>query len=443
MILNIPQPNPKQKQFLQATSKYIAYGGARGGGKSWAVRVKVALMALYWQGIKILVLRRQYPDLVKNHIEPLRELLEPLGAKYNDKHKTLRLGKSQIIFGYCDNDNDYRRYHGNEYDIICIDEATQFKEEWFDKIKTCVRGTGNFPRRMYLTCNPGDIGHAWVKRLFIDRDFKPEENPDDYEFIAATVYDNKALMDADPGYVRMLETLPPGLREAWLLGSWDVFDGQYFREWDPSVHVTADFHIPSEWRRYFTMDYGLDMLAGYCIAVSPRGEAYVYKEIYKSELIISDAAAEVKTLCAGEDIFQYFAPPDLWNRRQDTGKSVAEIFGEHGIYLTKTQNERVAGWMHMKEWLKVEVRENGERCAALRVMQNCRNLIRCMPLLQYDQKKTSDAATEPHEITHAPDAIRYFCAGRPMAAPQEEIKNNPLPFALRETEDYTGGLMNW
>lgn len=442
MKLNIPRPNAKQVQFLKAVARYVAYGGSRGGGKSWAIRIKVALLALFWQGIKILILRRTYPDLMKNHIEPLRDLLEPLGAKYNDKTKTLRIGKSQIIFGYCDNDNDLRRYQGNEYDVICIDEATQFKWEWFDALKACVRGVNNFPKHIFLTCNPGDIGHAWVKRLFIDRDFLPGENPDDYDFVAATVYDNIALMENDPEYVRNLESLSDALRDAWLYGKWDSFVGQYFTEWRAHIHVAEPFEIPAGWRRYFAMDYGLDMLAGYCIALDPQGRAFVYREVYKPNLIISDAAREIKELCAGQNIFQYFAPPDMWNRRQDTGKSVAEIFGENGIYLTKVQNQRVDGWLHMKEWMKVR-EDGGQQYSMLTFFRTCPNVIRSIPLLQFDDKHPSDAATEPHEITHAPDAIRYFCAGRPMSAPVIEHKNNPLPPALRDAEEYTGGLMNW
>ncbi len=445
MTLTIPKPTKKQDAFLRAKQRYVCYGGARGGGKSWAVRVKAALLAIYFQGIRILILRRNYPDLQKNHIEPLRDMLEGkvFRAKYNDKEKTLRVGKSQIIFGYCDNDNDLRRYQGNEYDVIFIDEATQFLWEWFDKLKPCVRGVNNFPRHIYLTCNPGDVGHAWVKRLFIDRDFQPDEDPDDYTFIAATVYDNPALLESDPEYVKNLESLSPQLRDAWLYGKWDSFIGQYFTEWRAAVHIAEPFPIPQTWRRYFAMDYGLDMLAGYLIAVSPEGQAFVYREIYQSGLIISDAAKAIKSMCDGEEIYEHLAPPDMWNRRQETGKSVAEIFQENGVYLTKASNERVAGWLDMKEWLKVYYDNDGQPTAGLKVSSNCQNLIRCIPLLQYDAKQSSDAATTPHDITHAPDAIRYFCAGRPYAARTVQKKSNNLPSALREPEVYQGGIIDW
>ena len=443
MVLSIGTPNARQVEFMRAKARYIAYGGARGGGKSWAVRVKATLLALNYAGIKMLILRRTFPELYENHIRQMRVMIGD-AAIWRSQDKTFLFPNGSIIkFGYCKAESDVLQYQGQEYDVIFMDEATQFTEYQYATLTATVRGANNFPKRMYLTCNPGGVGHSWVKRLFIDRDFTPSERPEDYVFIKATVYDNNVLMDSDPDYVHMLENLPDGLREAWLLGSWDVFAGQYFTEWEPDVHVVQPFPVPQSWRRYFAMDYGLDMLAAYVVAVDPQNRAYVIREHYESGLIISEAAQAVNDLCAGEEIFQYFAPPDLWNRNRDTGRSVAEIFLEHGIPLTQTNNERINGWMDMHEYLKVTVDEMGQRSAGLRIFSGCKNLIRCIPLLQFDEKKPNDVAGEPHELTHAPDAIRYFCAGRPYAAPPEPNKPLVLPWALRGEETYTGGVMDW
>lgn len=184
-----------------------------------------------------------------------------------------------------------------------------------------------------------------------------------------------------------------------------------------SFNGCAPFEIPDWWRWYITMDYGLDMLAAYLIAVDDHGRAYVVQEVYEGRdcgqgaegLIIKDAAERVKQLAGGRNIYEYLAPPDLWNRRQETGKSVADIFAEHGVYLTKTSNDRVAGWLAVKEWLKVYEDEQGIQAANLRIFPRCTNLIRCLPQLQYDEKRPSDVANEPHELTHGPDAIRGFC----------------------------------
>ncbi|MBQ9994701.1 MAG: phage terminase large subunit, partial [Clostridia bacterium] len=382
MTWALGSPNDKQSEFLRATARYVAYGGARGGGKSWAVRKKAILLALNYGGIKLLILRRTFTELQENHILPLQAELSGI-AIYREKDKSFTFPNgSRIKFGYCDSESDVLQYQGQEYDIVFIDEATHFTEFQYNALTAIVRGANSFPKRMYLTCNPGGVGHAWVKRLFIDREYKPSERAQDYVFIKATVYDNHVLLENDPDYVHMLENLPEDLRQAWLYGSWDVFAGQYFTEWSESIHVIAPFDIPSHWRRYVSLDYGLDMLAAYCIAIDERGRAYVYRETYESGLIISDAAQAIKRMTGSDTIYQYFAPPDMWNKRQETGKSVAEIFGEHGIYLTKAQNDRVAGWLDMHEWLKVYSDEQDISMAGLRVMRGCTNLIRCIPLLQ-------------------------------------------------------------
>lgn len=429
-------PNKKQMEFFKARARFIAYGGARGGGKSWSVRKKAMLMAVRYGGIRILIVRRTFPELRENHILPLRSELRGI-ASYKESEKAFSFPNgSRVVFGYCATENDVLQYQGQEYDVVFIDEATQFTEYQFNTLTACIRGANAFPKRMYLTCNPGGVGHAWVKRLFIDRDFRGSERPEDYVFIAAKVTDNPALMERDPGYVRMLQNLPHGLREAWLDGSWDVFAGQYFTEWDWEVHVVEPFQPPEWWRWYVTMDYGLDMLAAYLIAVDEQGTAYVVREVYRGRdlgsghdgLIISEAAEAVKELAEGVKVYEWLAPPDLWNRRQETGKSVADIFAEHGVYLTRTSNDRVAGWLAVKEWLQVFRDETGEKSAKLRMFRGCANLIRCLPQLQYDEKNPSDCANEPHELTHGPDAIRGFCVywttksnGEPRAPARKKL----------------------
>ena len=409
MQIDFGTPNPKQEEFLLSKTRFTAYGGARGGGKSFVVRLKAKLMALRYAGIRILIMRKTFPELRENHILPLMGELMGI-ATYKDSDKSFTfLNGSRLRFGYCDNDADVHQYQGQEYDVIFMDEATHFTEFQFSTLTACIRGVNGFPKRMYLTCNPGGVGHAWVKRLFIDRDYKPSENPDDYTFIQAKVTDNKVLMEQDPEYVKMLDNLPDDLRRAWRDGDWDLFAGQYFTEFKRDIHVVEPFPIPKEWRIYRTLDYGLDMLACYWVAMDERGRAFVYKEAYRSDMIISKAAELINSMTT-EQVKATFAPPDLWNRRQDTGKSVAQIFAEHGIMLTKASNARVAGWLDVKEWLS----PYGEGEANLKFFSNCTNIIRCLPQLQHDDHDPSDVSTEPHEITHGPDAIRYFCAGRPV-----------------------------
>jgi len=266
-----------------------------------------------------------------------------------------------------------------------------------------------------------------VKRLFVDRQYRKDEDPSDFKFIRASVYEYKALMEKDPGYVKMLESLPEDLRRAWLEGDWDVFAGQFFREFRRDKHVCEPFVIPQHWKRYFALDYGLDMFAGLWAAFDEEGRCYVYREAHSPEMKISDAAAKIRSHDSDE-ITAYFAPPDLWGRSADTGKSQAERYAEEGVFLSKVNANRIAGWLEVKEWLA------GDR-PRLQIFSNCENLIRCLPLLQHDQHDPNDCAKEPHEITHITDALRYLIAGRPGAAVVE--KEDPF------TPKYTGDEELW
>jgi len=418
-------PNEKQERFFKAQNRYIAYGGARGGGKSWAVRKKSVLLALNYPGIRILLLRRTIPQLRENHLLPLSSELHGI-AKYNKSEHVFDFpNKSRIKAGYCDTESDVLQYQGQEYDIIFMDEATQFTEFQFRTLTACIRGANNFPKRMYLTCNPGGVGHAWVMRLFIEREYKGNEREEDYCFIPAKVFDNTVLMEKDPGYVDTLKNLPRDLQRAWLHGDWNVFEGQYFKEFDPDIHITEPFEIPSHWRKYLSIDYGLDMLAAFWIAVNPEGIAYVYRELYKSGLIISEAAKEIKSAECGDEIYQRLAPPDLWGKRQESGKSAVDIFAQYGLIFKKASNDRIAGWYELKEWLKPYTNEFGLETARIQIFPCCKNLIRTLPKLSYDSQRPNDVSSSPHELTHAPDAIRYFVSSRPKPEVMINEKRRP------------------
>ena len=408
-------PSPKQTEFFNSRAKFTAYGGARGGGKSWALRHKLVLLCLRYPGIRTLIVRRTFAELRENHVLPLFELVVKNGlAKYSETHKAFTFSNGSIIkLGYLDSENDPLQYQGQEFDIIALDEATQMQERAFSVLSASLRGANGFPKRMYLTCNPGGVGHAWVKRLFIDRSFREVEREEDYKFIPALVFDNEALMKSNSDYVRQLEALPSDLRKAWLYGEWDAFAGQFFTEFDPDIH-TAHIVLPKNVTHYCAIDYGLDMLAALFVAVDESGRAYVYDEVYESGLIVSAAA---KRICEKktEDML-FIAPADLWSRQKDSGKSISELFAESGVYLTKLTPSRTAGWLALKEWLK-PMPEGG---AMMQIDKKCRNIIRCLPLLMHDKDVPDDAANEPHEITHAPDALRYFASFRVCGGKREE-----------------------
>lgn len=375
------------------------------------------MLALYYPNLRLLLLRRTLPELKENHLLPLQQELHGI-ATYRDSDKSFTFPNgSRLKLGYCDSESDIFQYQGQEYDVIAMEEATHFTEAQQQFLTTCNRSTRkDFTPRMYYTCNPGNVGHAWVKRLFIDRDYREGERPEDYIFIPAKVWDNTVLLEANPEYVRTLEALPPELRRAHLDGDWNVFAGQFFTSWDERKHVIDPFPIPDHWLRFRAIDYGLDRLACLWGASDESGNIYIYNEWCISDTIISDAVKGITERSTGRELCTY-GPKDLTARSRETGVPRTETFALCGLPLTVVSNTRIAGWNNMAEWLKI--REDGQ--PRLRIFRNCRELIHCLPLLQHDEKKPDDCATEPHNITHAPDALRYMLDGRPMATekPQE------------------------
>ena len=449
-VLDLGDLNAKQVQFLKSTALYCGYGGARGGGKSHAVRIDAVRGALKYPGIKILIVRRRYTDLQGNYVEPLNKILPSTIAEYNSQlHQYYFINGSTIKLGHFQSYGQAAdEYQGQEFDWIFMDEATQFTEQEFRLLGGCLRGVNSIPKKFRLTMNPGGVGHRWVKRLFIDRQFKtdcanPEENenPDDYEFIQALVTDNTALMKSNGGkqYLAMLSSLPENIRNAHRYGDWDALGGNYFPEFQTATHVCEPFAIPPSWARYRAFDYGLDALAVLWFAIAPNGRVYMYRELKKSGLIVSDAAQEIlSNTGVNEKIVTTYAPDDIWSRQKDTGKTMAEVFLSNGVAIVKASRSRVQGWLQVKEFLAPM--EDGK--PKLIVFNTCQNFIDDIQAIQASDKDPNDCAVEPHDITHLPDACRYFCISRTMAAKSGEDKPEPDEFETAE-EDYesymTGG----
>ena len=408
------QLQPRQLEFFKARARHICYGGARGGGKSWAARMKAVMLCSRYPGLRVLLMRRTFPELLENHVRPLQAMLAGVAQYKATENAFLFPNGSLLKMGYCATEADVYQYQGQEWDVIVLEEATHSTETQMQFLTTCNRSTRtDFTARMYYTCNPGNVGHGWVKRLFIDRDYKGSECPEDYVFIPARVYDNRVLMETDPDYVRTLENLPDAQRRAFLDGDWDVFAGQYFSEWRRDLHVMDPVQIQPWWQVYRAIDYGLDRLACLWAAFDDAGNAYVFRELCVSDTIVSDAARMI--LSAGDEpVVATFMPSDLMGRSSQTGVSIYEAFSSSGLRGTPVSNPRVPGWLNLKEWLHPVDDGTGELRPKLRIFSTCRELIRCLPQLQYAKTgDPSDVAKDPHDITHAPDALRYLMDGRP------------------------------
>ena len=464
--LIIPAPSEKQAQFLADTHRVLAYGGARGGGKSWAVRVKAVLLCLRWPGIKVMIVRKTYPELQENHILPLCELLRCYSedpderiAIYNDGKKHILFPNgSRILFRYCDTDSDAQRFQGTEVDVLFVDEATQQSEGRMDQLRACVRGVNHFPKRIYCTMNPGGEGHAWVKRLFIDGQFREGETADDYSFIPACVTDNAALMAADPDYVRKLRALPERLRKAWLEGRWDLFEGQFFEdlrvrpdralaqkygfsEDDEELkrqrrftHVIEAFDLNAGERRGWTVFRSYDF--GYarpfsCAwwAVDYDGVLYRILELYgctgsPNEGLRWAPERQFREIARIEREHPWLrgrtiggvADPSIWDGSR--GLSIAETAAKWGLHFVPGENRRIPGWMQCHYRLQFD--EGG--FPRMYVFETCRAFLRTVPLLQFSKTDPEDLDTGQED--HAADEWRYACMSRPVT-PLRGVEDTP------------------
>lgn len=413
------------------------------------MRRKFVLMAMKYSGLKLLLLRRSLPELRENHQLPLQSELYGF-AKYRDEEKAFMFPNgSRLKLGYCDSESDVFQFQGTEYDIIGLEEATHFTETQKDFLTTCNRTTRtDIKPRMYYTANPGGVGHQWFKRLFIDKDYRSKEKAEDYVFVQATVYDNDVLMQNNPEYVETLENLPEDMKRAHLYGDWDVFYGQYFTEWRKEIHVIKESYpeLPPWWKRFRSLDYGLDMTACYWWAVDSQGREYVYRELYQPNLTLTQAAKKIEEMTPrdkeGQPLEKYsytVASPDLWNRRQDTGMSGEEIMYAAGLKnLIKADHRRIPGWRTLKEHLTPFEDEGGATIANLRVFDCCHNLIRTLPQAQHDEHNGEDVADKPHDISHSAESIRYGVMSRPgaTAIPATRVEFKKLPQDL--LDDYYG-----
>ena len=431
----IGTPNAKQDEFLRCKKKYVAFGGARGGGKSWAVRCKAKLLAQRYPGIRMLLVRRTMPEIEANHLETLR--LELAGtAVYRAEERRFVFGNGSVLqFGYCACDRDADRYQGAEYDVIFFDEATQLKEQWMRKLAACVRGVNGFPKRIYYTCNPGGPGHGYIKRLFIDRRYEPGENGGEYAFIPARVTDNGALLARQPEYIRQLEALPPKLRAAWLEGRWDVLAGQVFQEFtdDPAhyadrrwTHVIRPFDIPREWNVYRSYDFGYakPFSCGWW-AVDFDGCVYRILELYgctgrPNEGLRIDPVEQAKRIREAEQndpllrgrVIHGVADPAIFD--ESRGESIAAMMerSPHFLRWQPGDHTRLAGKMQFHYRLRFA--PDGR--PMLQVFSSCKHFIRTLPNLVYDESNVEDIDTRQED--HIYDECRYVLMEHPISPPE-------------------------
>jgi len=455
------EPFPKQDEFHCSTARYRLFGGAAGPGKSTAVLYEAAAQVMEHPNVPVhgILFRRTFPELESTLIRKAQAELPKKMWKYHSQKRLLVYKPSggTIKFGYCQNEKDVYNYLGTEYDFIGIDELTTFTEFQFLMLVSRLRTVkpGIYPNFFGAT-NPGSVGHLWVKRFWIDRVNYPQGfEPEDFEYVGATVYDNPVLMQRDPEYIRRLEALPPTQRRAYLYGDWNIFQGQFFSEWVESVHVIDPFLPPAEWKRFTATDYGSsNPLSTHWYALNPNTDAppegrpelkgvkiVAYKEYYypfpdpqTREMTPpqrdSDAAKALAQLSEGERIEYRVGDPSMWGKAK-TKEDIATTFAQNGWPMTPADNDRKTGWSRIREVLKFQEAVPGKHegtVPLLKVTRNCYHLIRTLPALIHDDKNVEEIADGQED--HAPDDLRYAVKSVSLeikpAKPQNTARRNSM-----------------
>ena len=420
-----PNKGP-QTNFLAASEREVFYGGARGGGKSYAMLVD-PLRYCDKQHHRALLLRRSMPELrdMINHSQRLYSRAYP-GTKWREQEKEWRFPSgARIEFGYAENLTDVLRYQGQSYTWIGVDELPQYPTpEIYNFLRSSLRSVDpEIPVFMRATGNPGNIGSGWVKDMFIDPsepgkpfdvivDTMVGEKKITRRFIPAKLYDNPYLTQTDD-YLIMLSSLPEVQRKQFLEGDWNAFENSAFPEFDPLKHVTEPFEIPRNWHRFRTCDWGYSSPA--CclwIAIDFDNNLWVYREFYTQRMTADIFAKKILEMEVNEYIRYGVLDSSTWARRGDIGPSIAETMIHEGCRWRpsdRSPRSRINGKLELHKRFSISERTEEP---SLKIFNNCRNLLRTLPLLPVDKNNPEDVDTNVED--HAYDALRYGAMSRPL-----------------------------
>lgn len=442
------KPQPKQNVFHGATAEVVLFGGSAGPGKTTALLMDALIFAMEHPGSTAMIMRRTFPELEGSVIKKSLEMFPREFCRYNSaKHQwTLATGaaNSYVLFGHCEREADVFKHRSSEWQYLGIDESTSFTQEMFDQLFTRVRSSVTGTKcKVRLCSNPGQLGHGWHKKYFGIGDHKPYEewrpaksvgdkyDPPSRAFIPATIFDNPALLQNDPGYLARLEALPEAQKRMLLYGDWEGFSGQYFTEFDRATHVIQPFEIPRHWKLYRSVDFGFDKpFACHWHAIDDRGHCYTYREVYRRGLrdkeqakLIKDVSfrmmgsSPVGTAAEAESIEYTVGDPSQVVRGKDTGITTQQNYHELGIPIFPGSNARVPGWMAMRNWLAIDPATG---TPWWQMFTTCPELVREIEEAVFDPNKPEDLDTRGSD--HAIDECRYFFMSRP--APSQALKKD-------------------
>jgi hypothetical protein len=436
-VIFAPNAGP-QADFLAAGEREVLYGGAAGGGKSYAMLAD-PLRFMGHPAFSGLLLRHTNEEL-RELVWKSQELYPKIwpGIKWSErKMQWTAPSGARLWFSYLDRDDDVLRYQGQAFSWIGFDELTQWHTPFaWNYMRSRLRSTAtDMPVYMRATTNPGGPGHAWVKKMFIDPakagqafDATDSETgevlryPPKHEkagqplfkrrFIPAFLSDNPHLYEQGD-YEAMLLSLPEMQRKQLLEGSWDIAEGAAFTEFDRNVHVVEPYDIPQNWTKFRACDYGYGSWSAVIwFAVAPDDQLIIYRELYVTKVLATDLADMIMEIEADDGNIKYgVLDSSLWHRRGDTGPSLAEQMIMRGCRWRpsdRSAGSRVSGKNEIHRRLQIDEWTEKPRMV---IFDNCTNLIAQLPILPLDKKNPEDIDTRAED--HLYDALRYGIMSRP------------------------------
>ena len=430
------QANPgPQEEFLSAGERDVLYGGAAGGGKSFALLAD-PLRYCHNANHRGLLLRRTLDELTEL-IDKSRQLYTKAfpGAKFRESKSTWHFPSGATIwFTYLDRDKDVTRFQGQAFNWIGIDEITQYPTPYvWDYLRSRLRSTDpELQENLYMRCtaNPGGVGGWWVKKMYIEG--TPENKafpafdidtrktfvwPSGHEkagqplffrkFVPARLTDNPHLM-ADGQYEAMLRSLPDVERKRLLEGDWDVAEGAAFPEFSRTKHVVEPFDLPTNWPRIRAADYGYS--APSCVlwgAIDWDNNIWVYRELYAKHLTAEQLADRILEAEQIDPLPHYTVlDSSCWNKT-GFGPSIAEVMMRQGVRWTPSDRNRIQGKMEIHRRLADDPYTKEPR---VRFFSTCQNIVKQVAGIPLSKTNSEDVDTKAED--HAYDALRYMMMTR-------------------------------
>ena len=459
-----PKQNSALSTFFDPKCKYLLYGGAMAGGKSYVLRWSALYYSIWLaqtygvRGVPIGLFSEDYPTLKDRQISRIaREFPSYLGELKESKEEGFAFFIKEVYGGgriLLRNLDDPSKYMSSEFAGIFVDELTRNNEQTFQDLRNRLRYPGIEGVKFMGASNPGGIGHGWVRKFFIDKAAYDDPEKERFFYVHASAYDNKYI---SKDYIHQLESLPPKKRRAYLEGNWDIFEGQVFTEFNREIHVISPLVPRDAYALVGGLDWGYSaptvLLLGALYPQEFEGKRFhrliIYREVDGMEITPEVWSKKWKQILEFQRS-KVYGDPAMFNKLQDSSFSISDQFKREGIYIHKSTNNRLNGITTIHNWLNIAP----DGFPFMQITDNCTRLIKTLPEAMYDDNVSEDVDKNWAE-DHWYDSLRYLTAmlkwapggvggvmrpsGQKVGVPKYQIVNDKGEFVSLDPDKFSEG----